>query len=102
MPAYVLAQLKFTDVDRYRTYQAAFTSVFEASGAKLLVADENPELLEGDWIGDKVVLMEFPDERRAISWLNSPDYQRISEDRKAGAQTTALMLKGVGAPTQMQ
>ncbi|MGF1462038.1 MAG: DUF1330 domain-containing protein [Maricaulaceae bacterium] len=96
MSAYVLAQLEFVDIDRYRTYQAAFASVFEASGAKLLIADEHPTLLEGEWLGDKVVLMEFPDERQAMSWLQSPEYQVISEDRKAGARTTALLLRGFG------
>ena len=98
MSAYVLAQLQFTDVERYRRYQAAFGSVFAQSGAKLLSADEAPTLLEGDWVGDKVVLMEFPDEESAVSWLESPAYQRISEDRKAGALTTALLLKGASVP----
>lgn len=95
MPVYVLAQLQFTNVKRYRRYQDAFAAVFAASGAKLLSADESPVLLEGDWVGDKVVLMEFRDEEQAATWLQSADYQRISEDRKAGARTTALMLKGI-------
>ena len=97
MTVYVLAQLQFTDVERYREYQDAFGTVFALSGAKLLCADEAPLLLEGDWVGDKVVLMEFLDESRAMAWLQSPEYQQISEDRKAGARTTALLLKGLDA-----
>ncbi len=96
MTAYVLAQLQFTDVDAYRRYQGRFIELFAESGARLLCADEAPQLLEGDWIGDKVVLMEFSDEERALHWLNSPAYQEISVERKAGAQTTALLLKGLG------
>lgn len=98
MSAYVLAELQFTDVDRYRKYQAAFGPLFAQSGAKLLSADEAPTLLEGDWVGDKVVLMEFPDEKSALSFVESRDYEEISKDRKAGARTTALLLKGVSGP----
>ena len=98
MTAYVLAQLQFTDVERYRRYQSRFAEIFAQSGARLLCADESPTLLEGDWIGDKVVLMEFADEAQALQWLQGPGYQAISEDRKAGANTTALLLKGLGFP----
>lgn len=96
MSAYVLAQLQFIDIERYRRYQDAFGTVFAKSGAKLLSADEAPVLLEGDWVGDKVVLMEFVDEHSAMNWLQSPDYLRISKDREAGAMTTALLLHGAG------
>ena len=30
-------------------------------GGRLLAADEHPEVTEGQWDGDKVVLMAFPD-----------------------------------------
>ncbi len=96
MSAYVLAQLQFTNVERYRRYQSRFIEIFAQSGARLLCADESPTLLEGDWLGDKVVLMEFPDEASALRWLQSSAYQAIAEDRKAGANTTALLLKGLG------
>ena len=96
MTAYVLAQLNFTNVESYRRYQGRFIEVFAQSGARLLCADESPTLLEGDWMGDKVVLMEFSDETSALQWLQSPAYQAISEDRKAGANTVALLLKGLG------
>lgn len=101
MTAYVLAQLRFRDVHRYRKYQAAFGEVFAKSGARLLCADEAPTLLEGNWTGDKVVLMEFPDEKTAMAWLEGSAYQKIALDRKAGAETTALMLKGVPDATEL-
>lgn len=95
MSAYVLAQLQFINIESYRRYQDRFIELFADSGARLLCADESPTLLEGDWMGDKVVLMEFSDEECALQWLRSPAYQAISEDRKAGANTTALLLKGL-------
>jgi len=94
MPVYTIAQLKFTNVEAYRRYQKAFPAVFANFNAKVLVADEQPRVLEGDWPRDKVVILEFPDEAEARRFGSSPEYQAISKDRKAGADAVVLMVKG--------
>ena len=95
MAVYVIAQLRFTDEARYRKYQAEFPEVFASSGGRVLAADEAPKLLEGSWVGSKVVLLEFPDESQARTFLEGPEYQRISEDRRAGAETVALLVQSL-------
>jgi len=94
MTVYVIAQLEFTDEARYRTYQAAATKLFMEKGIRVLAADEAPVLLEGDTSPDKVVVMAFDDEASAREFLEGPDYQAISEDRRAGARTASVMIKG--------
>jgi len=37
--------------------------VFQQDSGKLLAANEAPQVVEGQWGRDKVVLMAFPDER---------------------------------------
>ena len=94
MSAYVIGQISIRDETRYETYVNAFADVFAKFKGRVLSSDENPQLLEGDWMGDKVVLMEFPSQDDALAWLNSPEYQEIAKDRKASADTVALMVKG--------
>jgi uncharacterized protein (DUF1330 family) len=94
MPVYTIAQLKFTDIDAYRRYQKAFPAVFAKFNAKVLVADEAPRVLEGDWPCDKVVILAFPDEAEARRFAGSREYQEIAKDRKAGADAIVLMVKG--------
>lgn len=94
MTVYSIAQLKFTDVDAYRRYQKAFPAVFAKFNAKVLVADEAPVVLEGDWPRDKVVILAFPDEAEARRFAASPEYQAIAKDRKAGADAVVIMAKG--------
>jgi uncharacterized protein (DUF1330 family) len=65
--AYAIAALKFTDRDVYNRYQAAFMEL----------------------------LMSFPDETAFRDRAESPDYQRISEDRRAGAETLVLRVQGL-------
>jgi uncharacterized protein (DUF1330 family) len=94
MPVYTIAQLKFTDIGAYRRYQKAFPAVFAKFNAKVLVADEAPRVLEGDWPRDKVVILAFPDEAEARRFAGSREYQEIAKDRKAGADAIVLMVKG--------
>jgi uncharacterized protein (DUF1330 family) len=94
MSCYVLAQLKFRDVPAYRRYQARFFEVMRPFKGRLLVADEAPRALEGNWQTDKVVLIWFPDETAFREWESSDAYQRIAVDRIAGAETTSLLLQG--------
>lgn len=97
MTVYVVAQLSFTDEARYRRYQARFPEAFAGHAGRVLAADEAPQVLEGDWQGSKVVMLAFDDEPAARAFLDSPLYKEISEDRIAGARTTALLVKGVDA-----
>jgi uncharacterized protein (DUF1330 family) len=65
---YAIAQLKFTDRRR---------------------------VIEGQSSSDKDVLMSFPDENAFREWAESADYQRISEDRRAGAETVVVLVQAI-------
>jgi uncharacterized protein (DUF1330 family) len=92
---YIVAQLRFTEEVLYRRYQRQFAQVFAGSGGKLLAADEAPAVLEGSWAMDKIVIMEFETSEAARAFLESPAYRSISKDREAGAQTVALLVRGL-------
>lgn len=95
MTVYVVAQLRFTDEAAYRRYQAAFAGVFAKFRGTLLAADERPRVVEGQWDRHKVVLMAFPDEAAWRDWAESPEYVAIARDRQAGADTVALLVRGI-------
>ena len=96
MTVYAIAQLRFTDRAAYDRYQARFMEVFVRHPGTLLAADESPEVVEGQWDREKVVLMSFPDEAAFRGWAESTEYQDISKDRHVGADTVVLLVKGLG------
>ena len=95
MTVYAIAQLRFTDRAAYDKYQMRFADVFRRYHGTLLAAEERPQVVEGSWDRDKVVLMSFPDESEFRFWSESDEYQEISKDRDAGADTVVLLVKGL-------
>ncbi len=95
MTVYAIAQLRFTDRAAYDRYQARFMDAFRRHAGTLLAADESPEVIEGQWDREKLVLMSFPDEDAFRRWAQSPEYREISSDRLAGADTVVLLVKGL-------
>ena len=95
MTVYAIAQLRFTDRAAYDRYQMRFIDVFRRYRGTLLAADEQRQVVEGGWDREKVVLMSFPDEVEFRSWSESAEYQEISKDRKAGANTVVVLVKGL-------
>jgi uncharacterized protein (DUF1330 family) len=76
MAVYAIAQLTITDRTTYDRYQQRFMGVMKRFKGKVLAADENPQVVEGAWDRQKVVL--------------------LAKDRKAGSDAVILLVKGIG------
>lgn len=96
MTVYALAQISITDREAYDRYQVRFMEVFMKFDGRLLAADAAPQVVEGSWERDKVILMSFPSEASFREWAESSDYQAISKDRTAGSKGLVLLIEGVG------
>lgn len=95
MTVYAIAQISITNPESYNRYQSEFMKVFRQFGGTLLAADPNPLLVEGTWDKEKVILMSFPDTQSFQEWAQSSAYQKISADRKAGADGVVVLVQGL-------
>ncbi|PZQ54892.1 MAG: DUF1330 domain-containing protein [Phenylobacterium zucineum] len=95
MTCYLVGRIAIHDRERYGRYAAAFMPVLKQYGGRLLVSEENPEPLEGDWDGRKLVLLAFEDREAALRWSSSPEYQEIAKDRIAGSDAIVLLAEGL-------
>jgi len=94
---YAIGQLTIHDRATYDRYQARFMGVMKKFKGRVLAADEHPQVVEGQWDRQKVVLLEFPDEAAFREWADSPEYEEIAIDRKAGSNAVVLLVKGFAA-----
>jgi uncharacterized protein (DUF1330 family) len=95
MPVYAIAQITIHDRAAYQRYQARFLDVFGRFKGRLLAADESPQVVEGAWDREKLILMSFPDEAEFRAWATSPEYQEIAKDRHAGSDGVVLLVRGI-------
>lgn len=93
---YVVAQLTVHDRERYRRYAAGFMAVLQQFGGRLLANDEAPEVIEGTWDRQKVVLLQFSDRATFEAWSSSEAYQAIAGDRIAASEGPVLLVHGIG------
>jgi len=92
---YAIAQLRIHDRAPYERYAAAFMPVLRQYGGRLVVADGKPEVAEGQWDGNRVVVLAFEDRDAFSTWATSPEYRAIVQDRWDAAETTILLVRGV-------
>ena len=95
MTVYAIAQLTIHDRPRYDRYVAAFMPVLTKYGGRLLVVDDQPEVVEGQWGGSRVIVLSFPDRDSFTTWMSCAEYQEIVQDRLAAAEGPILLVQGV-------
>lgn len=91
----MIVQLSIHDRPRYDKYADALLPTLQQYDGLLLSADDSPRTLEGEWSGDRVVLLQFPDRDAFRTWASSQEYQAIVGDRHAAAESTILLVRGV-------
>ena len=59
MSVYVIVQLNVHDRERYDKYSAALLPILAQFGGSVVVADDAPRVIEGEWTGNRVVVLRF-------------------------------------------
>ncbi len=91
VPVYVVANFTIDDPEVYRPYVEQFFPLLERHGGEFFTFDDQSETVEGSApLEGRVALFRFPNEEAARSWYNDPEYQAISEHRRAGSSLRFL------------
>lgn len=89
---YVIVTEEIHDQAGYDGYVSkALPTILEAGG-RVLVVHDDPEVIEGNWHGTRVVMLEFDSVEAARDWYNSPGYQAIVGERHASADANAAIV----------
>jgi uncharacterized protein (DUF1330 family) len=75
-------------------YLHAIDATLEPHGGRFLVHGATPEIVEGQWPGD-LVIVAFPSMDDARAWYRSPAYQAIAALRADNARCRAMLVEGV-------
>ena len=95
MSAYILASVHVTDPEKYKNYMALTPAAIDAAGGKFIVRGGNPEILEGDWSRDRVVIIEYPTREAAKAFYDSTLYAAARAEREGAAEFSMIVVDGV-------
>lgn len=66
----------------------------QAAGGRYIVAGVEPEILEGEVAGHRIVVVEFPTVAQARDFYHSAAYQAAKAKRATAADFTMVLLEG--------
>lgn len=96
-PVFMIVNLKVSDADSYRIYEKGFFPILKKHGGRFVTFDDNADTFEGDKPREgRMIVFEFPSEAKAKEWYADPEYQTLSEHRRAGTKLEFLtMVRGM-------
>ncbi|CAB3769990.1 DUF1330 domain-containing protein [Paraburkholderia solisilvae] len=93
---YLLAEVKVFDSKHFQTeYASKVNAILSEFGGVVIVADDDPKVVEGGRDVSRVVIIEFESTDRLKEFYESDVYQTIAPERLRSAHSHLYMLAGV-------
>ena len=91
----MIVDVDVTDAEKYEGYRALAGPAVEAGGGRYLARGGQCEVLEGDRVPHRMVILEFPDMDAARAWYDSPQYRAARDARDGAATGSFIAVEGV-------
>ena len=95
MAGYVIVNNEITDESAFAEFRDRIAETIEAHGGRYLVRGGATEVVEGDWMPGRVVVVEFDSVDQARACLNSPEYADLKAIRLKAASASVVIVEGV-------
>ena len=93
VPVYVVANLVTHDKEEYLKYEKGFFPLLKKHGGSFVTFDDNIKHMEGsEPRPGRMIIFQFPSEAVAEAWYKDPEYQALSEHRRAGTSLVSLTM----------
>ena len=94
--AYIIVDMKITDLEQYKRYMAAAPAAVAALGGEYLVRGGPHETLEGTWDPVRMAMLRFPSMAVAKAFYDGEIY-RMARQKRAGATAffNMVVVEGV-------
>ena len=94
MKAYLVLDLTVNHFGRFKKYIVEIPAFIAKHSGRYIVQGAQPTAIEGDWKPERMVIIEFPERRKAEAFLGDPEIQDLFELRHE--TTTSRLVLGDG------
>jgi uncharacterized protein (DUF1330 family) len=95
MAAYLYVNLEVTDPVAYEAYRRDVPPLIAAHGGRYLARGGTAELLEGDAVLHRQVILEFPDMASLKAFYADPAYAPLKRLRQQAARGALVAVEGL-------
>jgi uncharacterized protein (DUF1330 family) len=95
MSAYIIADVNVTNEEQMKAYRVWSTRAMQEHGAEVLVRGGKVEPLEGGWVPQRVVVLQFKDLAAARAYYDSQTYTHARKVREGAGVLRMFAVEGV-------
>jgi len=92
--AYLILDLTIHNFNEFREYIEKIPEFIKKHSGRYVVQGVEPELMEGDWKPERVVVIEFPSKNNAREFLQDPDAQSLFTLRHKTTTSQLILVDG--------
>jgi uncharacterized protein (DUF1330 family) len=94
MPAFVIVEITVHNTEEYEEYKKLSLPSLKPFNGRFIVRGGKTITLEGDWRPERIVVLEFPDQLKALEWYKSDLYCKAKDIRLRTASTKMILVEG--------
>lgn len=94
MKGYLVLDLSINNLDGFMEYANKIPAFIEKHGGRYLVQGVVPELMEGDWEPERLVVLEFPSQAKAKEFLADSEAQSLFSIRHNTTTSKLILAEG--------
>lgn len=95
MAAYVVVDVRSADSEQAARYREMSGPSVERHGGRFLARGGAIRVLEGDWVPERIVVIEFASVEAAQAWFESEDYREARAVREGIGVWRMVAVDGV-------
>ena len=94
MKGYLVLDLSISNLDEFREYIEKIPAFIQKHGGRYLVQGVKPEVMEGNWNPERMVILEFPSPEVAKDFLTDPEAQPLFSIRHKTTTSKLVLAEG--------
>lgn len=94
MNGYLILDLSIKNIESFLEYVDKIQEFIKRHGGRYIVQGAEPEIIEGDWRPDRVVILQFPSKEKAREFLDDPEAQSLFAIRHKSTTSKLILAEG--------
>ena len=94
MKGYLVLDLFIKVLEGFLEYAEKIPAFIEKHGGRYIVQGVVPEKIEGNWIPERLVILEFPSTKKAKEFLADPEAQDLFALRHETTNSQLILAEG--------